>query len=142
MSFIIETALIFTGFLTMFQGEEPFIHILCHELQRMLSTLMLRFRNELLDIDVSGQKNQLPLESMNVRVDVKALLKKCSKNSRKQYQKDMQETFIKIAYYFSICTSILLSIKAAPEKQLLERHDTHTSIAKNSDVCKCSFKNC
>ena len=40
MSFL---ALIFTGFLTKFQEEGPFIHMLFHELQRMLSSLMLRF---------------------------------------------------------------------------------------------------
>ena len=110
MSFLIEVAPIFTRFLTMFQEEGWLIHIPYHELQRMLSTLMLRFLKAevvnckvgkaLLDIDVRDEGNQLHLESMNVGVDVKVLLKKCTKDSRKHYQKEMQGAFIKIAIYF------------------------------------------
>ena len=37
----------------------------------------------LLDIDVRDEGNWLPLKSMNVGVDVKALLKKCSQDSWK-----------------------------------------------------------
>ena len=58
-----------------------------------LSTLILKFfkaevvnckvGKALLDIDVRDEGSQLPLESMNVGVDVKALLKKCSKDSWK-----------------------------------------------------------
>ena len=76
----------------------------------MLSTLMLRFLKAevanckvgkaLLDIDVRDEGNQLHLESMNVGVDVKVLLKKCTKDSWKHYQKEMQGAFIKIAIYF------------------------------------------
>ena len=51
-------------------------------------------------INLKDEGNQLPHESMHVGVDVKALLKKCSKNSRKQYQKEMQNAFMKMATYF------------------------------------------
>ena len=72
----------------------------------MLSALILRYIKAeavnckvwkaLLEIAAKDEGIKLPLESMNVGVDVKALLKKCSKVSWKQYQKEMQEAFVKI----------------------------------------------
>ena len=51
-------------------------------------------------LDVRDEGKPLPLESLNVVVNIKTLLKKCSRESQKQYQKKMQEAFIKIATYF------------------------------------------
>ena len=50
--------------------------------------------------DVRDEGKLLPLESLNIVVNIKTLLKKCCKESQKQYQKKMQEAFIKIATYF------------------------------------------
>lgn len=61
---------------------------------------------------------------MNNGVDVKALLKMCSEDSRTQYQEKVHE-----AYIFTL--SNIFSVKTAPEQQLLERHDIPTATAKN-----------
>ena len=72
----------------------------------MLSALMLRYIKAevvnckvwkaLPEIAAKDESIKLLLESMNVGVDVKASLKKCSQVSWKQYQKEMQEAFVKI----------------------------------------------
>ena len=68
--------------------------------------------NALLDLDVRDEGNQLLLESMNVGVDIKTLLKKCSSYSQAISEGDPN------GFYQN---SNILSIKAAPELQLLER---------------------
>ena len=111
ISFLIESSLIFTVFLTTFQGEGPLICILYPELQMMLFTLMLRFLKvevvnykvlkALLGIDVRDEGKQLPFESMNVGVDVKTLLKKCSKDYKKQYRRRCKRFLSKQQHTFN-----------------------------------------
>ena len=106
ISFLKTVAPVFTRFLRIFQGEGPLVHILYHELQSMLSTLMLRFLKadminnkdgrSLLEIDVRNSEIQLDLEKMNVGVETLAILKKCNKDNRIMYLKEMQEAFCKM----------------------------------------------
>ena len=106
ISFLKTVAPVFTRFLRIFQGEGPLVHILYHELQSMLSTLMLRFLkadminnkdgHSLLEIDVRNSEIQLDLEKMNVGVETLAILKKCNKDKRIMYLKEMQEAFCKM----------------------------------------------
>ena len=56
----------------------------------------------LLDTDVKDEGKPIAPWIRECGVDVKALLKNCSKDSWKQYQKEMQEAFIKIATYFQL----------------------------------------
>ena len=106
MCYLIEVAPVFTDFLLIFQGEGPLIHMLYYRLQKMLQTLMLRFLKAdvvtnkdgktLMTVDVRKAENQLDLEKMNVGVEVTKLLKKCRKDQKEGYLKEMQEAFCKM----------------------------------------------
>ena len=104
MSFL---ALIFTGFLTKFQEEGPFIHMLFHELQRMLSSLMLRFfKAELVNwkalLDILIWRMKATNCPMNLCM-LEWMLKHCWRSAARilgNYQKEMQDAFMKIATYF------------------------------------------
>ena len=52
--------------------------------------------HSLLEIDVRNSEIQLDLEKMNVGVETLAILKKCNKDNRIMYLKEMQEAFCKM----------------------------------------------
>ena len=107
MSFLTSIAPLFTDFLLIFQGEGPLIHVLYHELENMVSKLLSRFLKpevvadkkgeDLLEIVVEDANNQLPLEKINVGPEVQKYLKKCNKQQREEYLKEMQNAFCKIS---------------------------------------------
>ena len=43
MAFVIDVSVPFRKFLTMFQGEQPFIHIMYDEIKGLVTTVMKRF---------------------------------------------------------------------------------------------------
>ena len=67
---------IFNPFLTLFQREEPLVHILHDEMSQLVRTLLLRFLKPsvieqktgkgLLSVDIFKTENQLPLDRIEV----------------------------------------------------------------------------
>ena len=84
--FLESLEMVFNGFLTLFQKEEPLVHILYDQLSELVHTLLWHFLkadavgeergHKLLLVDVSRTENQLTDQVMVVGESTQAAMKK------------------------------------------------------------------